>query len=71
TNEGNVQIEITPEIEFDYRGKFKGSKLLDALGNFLRKHILKYKIKDYWYAKIVGEAEDLSSTIKKSLGSEI
>lgn len=68
TNQGHFHANIRSKIKFDWQERFKGNKFLIALGDFLREHILKYKISDYWAGKMVHEMQGLLDTINNTLG---
>lgn len=73
--DGQVQIEVIPALEFDWQNRFVGPKpwrnFLDALDKFYRKYIIKYKIGDYWEDMLLLKAAQLSKVIKENLGQEV
>jgi len=73
--EAQLQIEIIPVIEFDWQKRFQGpapwKNFLKALDEFYRKHIIKYKIDDYWEDMVLLKASQLARVIKETLGEEV
>lgn len=73
--DGQVQIEIIPKLELDWQGRFKGSGVfkpfIEALDDFYRKYIIKYKIADYWEDMVLLKATQLARVIKETLGQEV
>ncbi len=73
--EAQLQIEIIPFIEFDWQKRFQGpppwKNFLKALDDFYRKHIIKYKIDDYWEDMVLLKAGQLARVIKETLGEEV
>lgn len=62
---GEARIVIKAEMTLDYENKWKSFPFLFYLYN---NHILKKKIKNYYWPKIYDEMMDLNSLIKSKLG---
>jgi len=75
TNEGKVHIEISAGMDLDWQGRFSGKgvwgKFLEWLKDVYEKHIIKYKIGDYYEDLLFGEALDLKSELQSVLGQEV
>lgn len=73
--EGQIRIVITPELELDWQNRFKGKgqwgNFLVWLDEFYRKHIIKYKIGDYWEDMLLIKSGQLAKVIKEHLGQEV
>jgi len=69
--EGQLRIAISPKIDFDWQGRYKGSKLYETLGQFMEKKILKYKIGDYWEDMVMLKAAELAKLIRTTIGQEV
>ncbi len=69
-DKGFFTVQIDGKLEFDWQRRFKGNKLLQFLGDFLRNYILRYKIKDYWEDEADIKMNQLRDLIKEELGSE-
>lgn len=69
--EGQLRITVSPKIEFDWQGRYKGSKFYEWLGKIMEKKILKYKIGDYWEDMVLLKAMELAKTIRTAIGQEV
>lgn len=69
--EGKLFVVLSPTIEFDWQKRFAGSKFLQALDDFYRNYIIKYKILDYWEDTLLIKSEQLAKIIKTKLGQEV
>ncbi|HLF54196.1 MAG TPA: hypothetical protein VI612_00560 [Candidatus Nanoarchaeia archaeon] len=69
--DGKIFAIITPTLEFDWQKRYGGSKFLQALDDFYRNYIIKYKIKDYWEDMILIKSTMLAQMIKETLGQEV
>jgi hypothetical protein len=70
-NDGKLLIEIKCDLEFDWQQRFGGSKFLQALHDFYRNYIIKYKIKDYWEDILLLKMGELKRVIKEKIGLEV
>ncbi|PIN76012.1 hypothetical protein COV18_01145 [Candidatus Woesearchaeota archaeon CG10_big_fil_rev_8_21_14_0_10_37_12] len=69
--EGSVNIEIAGVLELDWQNRFSGSKFLEALDNFYRSYIIKYKIGDFWDDMVLDTEIEVMDLIKSELGAEV
>jgi len=69
--EGQLRITISPKIEFDWQGRYKGNKFYEWLGELMQKKILKYKIDDYWEDMVLLKAMELAKLIRTTIGQEV
>lgn len=73
--DGQIQIEVIPKIEFDWQKRFAGpppwKNFLSALDSFYRAYIIKYKIDDYWEDILLIKSGQLSRVIKETMGQEV
>ena len=70
TQEGRVAVEVSGTMELDWQNRFGGSKLMQALQDFLHRFILKTTIEDVWKDKLYLKMRDLTRTVEKAIGSE-
>ena len=73
--DGQVQVEVMPKLELDWQKRFSGpppwKKFLQALDEFYRNYIIKYKIVDYWEDEVLLKSSQLARVIKEALGQEV
>jgi len=73
--DGQILFNITPTLILDWQNRFTGPEpwknFLEALDNFYRNYIIKYKIADYWEDTILLKSGQLASVIKEALGQEV
>ena len=73
--DGQLQVEVIPEIEFDWQNRFKGAgvfkSFIAGLDDFYRNYIIKYKISDYWEDMVLIKSGQLANAIRHVLGQEV
>ena len=73
--DGQIFFEISPVLELDWQGRFKGAgpfaPFIKALDEFYRNYIIKYTIVDYWEDLCLLKALQLTRLIKEKLGQEV
>ena len=69
--EGYIQMDITGELEMDYDARFGGNKAMQWLQDFYHNYIIKQTIADVWEDDLFLKINQLTSTIKHILGTEV
>lgn len=69
--DGQVHVEVRPALELDWQKRFEGNRFLQALHDFYRNYIIRYKISDYWEDMTLILATKLVTRVKQTLGQEV
>ncbi|MBI4016882.1 MAG: hypothetical protein HY363_04270 [Candidatus Aenigmarchaeota archaeon] len=71
TFDGRVHLEVSPQYELDWQGRFGGSKFLQGLQDFYHKYIIYRDINDQWEDDLLLKGMQLVRTLKEVFGHEV
>lgn len=70
TFDGRVHVEVFPQYELDWQGRFGGSKFLQGLQDFYHKYIIYRDINDEWEDNLLLKSVQLIRSIREVFGHE-
>lgn len=69
--EGYINLDINGKMEYDYTGRFGGSKFMQWLYNFYHKYVIRQTIKDVWEDDVILKMQELEARVKDLIGVEV